>query len=522
MADSQSGAIPRADNCPQAGVCPGDGRISRRKSVSKIWRSVGMCLLLVAASAALWNSRTASGDEWQPISADELKMTSVPEAPGAPAVILYRQVDRDDGRTPHEDTYVRIKILTEEGRKYANVEIPFVKESSNVRGVKARTVKPDGSIVRFDGKVYEQTIVKARGLKYLAKTFTLPDVQVGGIIEYRYSIEYSSGWVYNSKWVLSDELFTRRAKFALKASPEFALRWSWPQGLPAGTPPPKDEGQGMIRMEAVNIPAFQVEDYMPPETSLKFLVDFLYSEEGVPEKDPAKFWKNYGKKQNDNVEGFVNRKKAMEQAVQQIVAASDSPQAKLEKIYARVQQIRNTSFEREKTEQEQKRDKEKEANNVEDVWKRGYGNGRQITWLFLAMARAAGFEASPVLVARRSQGFFNNNVMNEHQLNDNVVLVKVEGRDLYFDPGTAFTPLRDAPVVGDHRPGHEAFEGRRKLGRDSPDRQRLHEDRAEGRPEARHRRHLKRQADGHLFGRRSAGAAHGPAPRGRHQQKKGS
>ena len=52
-------------------------------------------------------------------------MTSEPLAPGAPAIILYRQVDRDDnGHTSHEDNYFRIKILTEEGRKYANVEIP--------------------------------------------------------------------------------------------------------------------------------------------------------------------------------------------------------------------------------------------------------------------------------------------------------------------------------------------------------------------------------------------------------------
>jgi len=36
---------------------------------------------------------------------------SVPEAPGAPAVILYRQVDRDDSaRTGNQYNYVRIKI----------------------------------------------------------------------------------------------------------------------------------------------------------------------------------------------------------------------------------------------------------------------------------------------------------------------------------------------------------------------------------------------------------------------------
>src|SRR6516164_2079758 len=64
-----------------------------------------------------------AGDRIQPVSQEELKMSGDPKAPGAPAIILFRQVDRDDnGLTAHEDNYFRIKILTEEGRKYANVE----------------------------------------------------------------------------------------------------------------------------------------------------------------------------------------------------------------------------------------------------------------------------------------------------------------------------------------------------------------------------------------------------------------
>jgi hypothetical protein len=398
---------------------------------------------VMAVLAGMWNTGTASADDWQPISPEELKMTSMPEAPGAPAAVLYRQVDRDDGRTPNETEYVRIKILTEEGRKYANVEIPYLKQYGNMTAIRARTIHPDGSIAAFDGKVYEQTIVKAKGLKYLAKTFTLPDVQVGSIIEYRYTQDFNA--VYNaSRWVLSSELFTKRAKFSLKANPDYPLRFSWPLGLPDGTETPKVE-RGTIRMTAVNIPAFQVEDYMPPEDSLKFRVDFIYSDEGTAEKDPAKFWKAVAKRQNDRVESFVNKKKAMEQAVQETVAAGDSPDSKLHKIYARVQLLRNTSYEKEKTEQEQKRSKEKELASVEDVWKRGYGDGGQITWLFLGMARAAGFEASAVLVSRRSQYFFNTAIMNERELNDNVVQVKVLGKDLYFDPGTAFTPYGMLP-----------------------------------------------------------------------------
>ena len=55
-------------------------------------------------------------------------------APGAPAIILYRQVDRDDnGQTGHESNFVRVKILKEEGRKYADVEIPLALASRWMR-----------------------------------------------------------------------------------------------------------------------------------------------------------------------------------------------------------------------------------------------------------------------------------------------------------------------------------------------------------------------------------------------------
>ena len=66
---------------------------------------------------------------FRPVSPEELRMTGDPNAPGAPAILLFRQVDRDDnGSTSHEDDYFRIKILTEEGRKYADVEIPFIRK----------------------------------------------------------------------------------------------------------------------------------------------------------------------------------------------------------------------------------------------------------------------------------------------------------------------------------------------------------------------------------------------------------
>ncbi len=404
-------------------------------------RRVCVSLFFVLLVSTLYSASARAGDEWQPIDPAELKMTSEPLAPGAPAIYLYRQVDRDDSKPEaSEYNYVRIKILTEEGRKYGNIEIPFDKEAFHVGALHARTIHPDGSIVNFEGKVYENTIVKSKSWKYLAKTFSMPDVTVGSIVEYRYTNDYHEYSIYNSRWILSEELFTKHAKFSLKPYERYAVQWISPVGLPVGATPAKDGPDHVIRMEANNVPAFETEEFMPPENELKFRVNFIY-QEGVPETNQDKFWASFGKKQNGRVEEFINKRKAMEQAVAQIVSPNDPPMVKLQKIYARTQQLRNLSYEESKTEQEQKREKLKAASNVEELWKNQYGSGWGITWLFLALARAAGFEASPCIVSSRSEYFFRKERLDSGQLNANVVQVNLDGKEMYFDPGGAFTPF---------------------------------------------------------------------------------
>ena len=141
------------------------------------------------------------------------------------------------------------------------------------------------------------------------------------------------------------------------------------------------------------------------------------------------------------MEGQVGKRSTLDQAVSQIVSPGDAPEAKLRKIYARIQQMRNTSYEARKTEQEQKRDKEKNNTTLADVWKQGHGNGMQLTWLYLALVRSAGFEAYGVMVSDRAHYFFNQTVLDSSRLDANLVLVKLDGKDIYCDPGSLFAPF---------------------------------------------------------------------------------
>ena len=72
---------------------------------------------------ALLCSFPAIASDFQQPTPEELKMTSDPTAPGAPAVYLFRQETSDDYL--HKlSLYARIKILTEKGREYGDVELP--------------------------------------------------------------------------------------------------------------------------------------------------------------------------------------------------------------------------------------------------------------------------------------------------------------------------------------------------------------------------------------------------------------
>lgn len=385
-----------------------------------------------------------------PITPEELKMTAEPLAPGAPAIVLYRQVDHvDNSAASYEDTFVRVKVLTEEGRKYADVEIPYDKGSgTHISKLSARTIHPDGSISEFKGTLFEKEIVKARGWKYMAKTFALPDVQVGSVIEYSYRQEFY-GYTDFPRWILTDELFTKRAQFSLFPTDKWALSWTGYR-LPNGTPAPK-ESDKVLRLEVSNIPAFEVEDYMPPPFEVASLVEFTYLWDS--EKDVTKYWKNRSKDWNQVVDDFMNRRRAMEHAVSEIVSPGDSPELKAQKIFERVQKLRNLTWERKKTEQEYRRDKQKDNLTVQDVWGHGYGENDDLNWLFLALVRAAGLEAYPVWASDRYYYFFQNSQRNDRKLLHPIVVLKINGQNVFCDPGTPFLSYAMLPWYETAVPG---------------------------------------------------------------------
>src|SRR5258708_6664915 len=95
-------------------------------------------LLSLALSFALAANVLAKNiDDFRNATPEELAMKSAAMAPGAPAVILD-WVQRNDDVNFQKSEYVRIKIFTDEGKKYGDIEIPYLPKFWDMRPVEAR------------------------------------------------------------------------------------------------------------------------------------------------------------------------------------------------------------------------------------------------------------------------------------------------------------------------------------------------------------------------------------------------
>jgi hypothetical protein len=201
---------------------------------------------------------------------------------------------------------------------------------------------------------------------------------------------------------------------------------------------------GSVVLEFNYIAAFQEEEYSPPEENLKIRADHFYTL-GWYGDDARYYWRSLARREAEYYDKFIGQPKDVRHEVEHLFKAGDSDETKLRKIYARVQQIRALSFEPEKTKKERRLDSLKENKSAGDVLNRGYAFGNEINLAFIALARAAGFQAYPVRLAARNRAFFVEERLDPDQLNSLVAEVLVGDPQLlgittskFFDPAAIY------------------------------------------------------------------------------------
>ena len=433
--------------------------------------------------------------QFPPVSKEELTMTSDPKAPGAAAVYLYREETEDD---PHafRTIYARIKVLTDAGKSAAVVHINYPKTfvfnavgtnssrmasgTSNswdapslnhlgedqpwdadsyvgkveIGALEGRVTHPDGTVVPLTGKPLE--LLKAtKGTRGSETSFTMPGVEVGSVIEYRYQVRYDR-YLTAPDWKLQKEYFIHKERFVFRPSKQFLPQQSKDVGagdsqlkdphdniltdirfkpvLPAGKTLTMDV-MGNYVIDLSDVPPIPNENYAPPLTDQAYSVDFFYTY--TP--DVKDYWQKQMAFWTKALYAYTAPTPALQNTVKELVSPSDSPLDKAKKLYEVVQKIENT-------------DSSPDGapltgsefiprGKVDSVLLSKKGSSNQIAFLYLALMRTAGISARPERIASRSLRIFSAQFMDNIQLDAVLIGLQIDGKEILIDPGTKMAPF---------------------------------------------------------------------------------
>ncbi|HKF50341.1 MAG TPA: DUF3857 domain-containing protein [Terracidiphilus sp.] len=426
---------------------------------------------IVLAGAVLL-SQVAAAQKFQEPTKEELQMTSDPKAPDAPAVYLYRE-DTTDNRSHYIGRYARIKVLTEKGKEWATVEVPYVPGYSNPPIIEARTIHPDGTVIPLQGKGEDLLAFKTNRAHVKVAVFNMPSVEVGSILEYKWTIPLGGGRVnfaaggegeenyYASalassvpEWEVQQDLYVHKEHFYFNpvtdleanvignpityfVDGERASYRLFTQRLPAGdkvTESPKQD----YTLDVQDIPAFKQVANAPPEDSLRYRVHFYYT----PYTTPKDYWENEIKRWSRGLDQYAEQTQAIREAAAQMTAGAATDEAKARKLYDAVQALDNTEFSRTKSESERRQEHLKaQAKRADDVLREKSGSANDLAALFLALARAAGLQADGLKIASRNERLFDMNYLSLRQLDTLLVVLHLNGKDVYVDPGEKLCPF---------------------------------------------------------------------------------
>ena len=403
--------------------------------------AAGLLFVLLGCAPAL-----AFGDDWKPIDPSELALKTPVVERDADAEILLWDVRIDDDQEDLQfKHYVRIKVFTERGREsQSRIDIPYLSKYVQIKDIAGRTVKADGTIAELKKEdIFERDIVKASGLKLKAKSFAMPGVEAGAIIEYRWR-EVRPGALANyQRLQFQREIPIQKVTYHVKPlqSPYFPFGMRYmPFRIPQQDRLFQKEKDGFFAITQEKVPAFREEPNMPPEDQVRAWMLIYYSPD--TKLDPARFWKQYGKERYDIYKSRIKPNDDVRKAAVEIVGDATDPEQKLARIYDFCRtKIKNASDDASGLTADQL-EKMKENKSPGDTLKRGVGDGGDVDMLFAALASAAGFDARVAFTADRSDIFFDTNFADSYFMRyPTSIAVKVGEQWRFFNPGYGYLPF---------------------------------------------------------------------------------
>jgi hypothetical protein len=411
-----------------------------------------LALLLAFVCSLCVTPALAVGDEWRPVEPAELALKASTVEKDADAEAIFWEVRIDD--SSDEDLamqhYVRVKIFTERGReKYSKFDIAFTK-GMKIKDIAARVIKADGSIVEIRKEdVFEREIVRANGLKVRAKSFAIPSLEPGVIVEYRYREVISDAGASGMRLKFQRDIPVQTLTYYYKPYNKRAPNY---QSFNFDDTKFIEDKKGFWVATRKDVPAIKEEPRMPPEDQVVpwmllqgvglnitqasiFSVTFTI-------KDPnnqAAYWASVANEKS-YLAKFINKPdKEIAKVAKEVTDSGSTQEEKLKKLYEFCQtQIKNTSFDPSLTDEQRK--KLPQNKSAADVLKNKTASSQFVDLLFGAMANSLGYETRIAFSGDRSKMFFEPKMTNEAFIHPAAIAVKVGDGWKFYNPGVSFLP----------------------------------------------------------------------------------
>ena len=391
-------------------------------------------LALLFMSCGTTGGKWASEVDWKDISAGSLP--SAGEYPEDGAVIVLDEGTMEVlgsvelGFSSFE-THRVVKVFDTRGERFANIVIPY-SEGSSVEDIEARTISPSGTISVLDpDHVYDASLYPNFVFfsDRRAKLFTLPAVEPGAILEYRYRIIIRDRTLWHS-WTFQHEVPTLLSRFTLVKPGEWPLNHRTyridvrprdvkvPQGFKSTTV-----------WEARDIPPVRYEFGMPPHRDV--VAHLALAPVGFTSWDDVAGW--YHRLSDPRMAAGPG----VERQARELVAGLPDDLTKLRALFTWVRdrvrylavEIGMGGF---------------QPHPAEDVCENRYGDCKDMVTLLCALGRAVNIPVHQALISTRQNGVPDTGLASPLHFNHVIAYAPAVGGGTWMDAtekGCAFGEL---------------------------------------------------------------------------------
>lgn len=335
------------------------------------------------------------------------------------------------------ESYIRTKIFNESGcKKYGTIQIPY-SDQSLVNNITGRTVKPNGKVVELKkSDIIDGYIDNNDGTKSKTKIFSLPEVEPGCIIEYRW--EEIRAYQLYYQMDLQSNISAQKIKYLIKPFKE-----SLPSSISFNAPKIEltKEGKDFYSTTLQNVPAYQPEPFMPPEEQVKKWAFLFYAPERKFAAD--KYWNDLSKNLENKFQTITKPNKLILSTTKNITINASSDEEKIEKIFHFCQNKITNVNKLLPTDKESQ--KFKENKTVSDALKQGMGSDIDILLLSASLVKAVGINPHLLITPKKTEAYFDKNFLYDFVLYKMALAIKIDNDWRFFDPSQPYLPYKIMP-----------------------------------------------------------------------------